>query len=286
MSIKSILVPLHGTGAGESSLALALELGQRLEARVSALHIALDPHATMPYLGEGMTAAMIDELVSSMEREAAARRARAASIFESACEKCGVSPTAGPKGPGFAARFIVLRGREDEIVADHGRVHDLVVLPAPAHDDLGEAPCVQAAIMDTGRPVLLTPSQLPETSATRIAVAWNGSIQAVRAVAASIDLMRSAEKVTVITVEENGQSGPSAEALAEYLNTHGILAEVKTMASAGMPVAEALLVEVGAIAADLMIMGAYTHSRVRELILGGVTRDILFELDLPVLMAH
>ena len=240
----------------------------------------------MPYLGEGMTAAMIDALVSSMEQEAAAREARAAAMFQNACEKCGVSPTTSPKGAGFAACFVVLRGREEEIVAEHGRLHDLVVLPAPSHDDLAEAPSLQAAIMATGRPVLLTPAQLPEIVATRIAVAWNGSIQAVRAIAASIDLMRSAEIVTLMTVAERGQSGPSAEALAEYLDAHGVAAGVKTMAPVGVPVAEALLVEVGAMAADLMIMGAYTHSRVRELILGGVTRDILFELELPVLMAH
>ena len=286
MSIGSIMVPLRGADDGESALALALELGRRLDARVTVLHPALDPRASVPYLGEGMTGAMVDDLMAAMEREASERETHARQIFEAASKKAGADPVATPTGPGFQASFTAAVGRDDDLVALYGRLHDLVLVPCPAHDDPAEVPMLQAAIMDTGRPIVITPTTVPESVGTRVAIAWNGSLQAARAVTAALDFLAAAKSVVIMTVEEGEQRGPSAAELVGYLDAHGIAAEVKTLEPTHLPVAEALMLEASAGGADLLVMGAYTHSRLRELILGGVTRDVLANLDMPVLMMH
>ncbi len=286
MRIRSIMVPLRGAEDGEAGLDLALELGRRLEARVLVLHPALDPRASIPYLGEGMTGAMVDELMVAMEKEAGGREAHARAIFDAAAKKAGVTPMATAKGPGFQVCFVAIVGRDDDLIAEQGRLHDLVLIPCPAHDDPAEAPMLQAAIMDTGRPILIVPRHAPESVGRRAAIAWNGSPQATRAVSAALDFLQAAEGVVILTVEEGEQRGPSAAELTVYLDAHGIAAEVKILQPSHLPVAETLMLEANASGADLLVMGAYTHSRLRELILGGVTRDILANLDMAVLMMH
>jgi nucleotide-binding universal stress UspA family protein len=286
MSIRSIMVPLRGAEDGEAGLDLALDLGRRLEARVSVLHPALDPRASMPYLGEGMTGAMVDDLMAAMEKEAGAREAQARAIFDAAAKKAGVKPVATAKGPGFQVCFVAIVGRDDDLIAQEGRLHDLVLIPCPVHDDPAEVPMLQAAIMDTGRPIMIAPRQAPASVGTRVAIAWNGSPQATRAVSAALDFLQAAAGVVILTVEEGEQRGPSAADLTVYLDAHGIGAEVETMQPSHLPVAQALMLEANAGGADLLVMGAYTHSRLRELILGGVTRDILANLDMAVLMMH
>jgi nucleotide-binding universal stress UspA family protein len=286
MSIRSIMVPLRGAEDGESGLAMALDLGRRLEARVTVLHPAIDPRASMPYLGEGMTGAMVDDLMAAMEEEASEREGHAREVFEAIAKKADVTPVAAASGPGFQACFVAIVGRDDDLVAEQGRLHDLVLIPCPAHDDPSEVPMLQAAIMDTGRPVMIAPTNPPASVARRAAIAWNGSQQAARAVTAALDFLQTAESVLILTVEEGEQRGPSAADLTVYLDAHGIAATVKTMEPSHLPVAEALMLEASADGADLLVMGAYTHSRFRELILGGVTRDVLANLDLAVLMMH
>jgi nucleotide-binding universal stress UspA family protein len=120
-----------------------------------------------------------------------------------------------------------------------------------------------------------------------IAVAWNGSIEASRAVAFAMSYLAAAEKVTILSVEEGRTSGPSGEELVAYLQCHGINATSRVLADAGgRGAGQALLSEVAAVGADMMVMGAYSRSRMRRLIFGGVTSEVLNKTEIPVLMMH
>lgn len=285
MSIKSILVPIGGGGAAD--LALALLAGRQLDARVTALHAQADTDAALPYLTVGLTGGAIDRLIDEIDRQLAAESVRASEAFNAACAAAGVAPVETFSKPGFGARLLSASGPTEQLIAEHGRVHDLVVIGAAGHDDPAAVPEVQAALMQTGRPVLLAPARTPERFARRIAIAWNGSIEAARALTAAAALAGNAERVVVLTTGEAGRAAaPGPEAAVGYLRAHGIDAEARLLPASSKPVAETLLLAAEEEQADLLAMGAYTHSRLRETVLGGVTHDVLYNLDRPVLMAH
>jgi nucleotide-binding universal stress UspA family protein len=286
MAIKSILAPIGG-GGGEADLALALQVGRRLDARVTALHVLADTAEAMPYMTVGLTGRAVDELIDEVDKRLGEETVRALEAFHAACALAGTGPVESFGPPGFAARFETATGRSDDLIAAHGRVHDLVVIGCPPGLDPTNVSEIQAAIMQTGRPVLLAPPAVPDSIAARIAIAWNGSVEAARALAAVVAFAAGAERVVVLTVAEEGRAAqPGPEAAVAYLAAHGIAAEARFIEPSSKPVAESLLLAADQERADLLAMGAYTHSRLRETVLGGVTHDVFYNLDLPVLMAH
>jgi len=177
-------------------------------------------------------------------------------------------------------------GRETDVVASAGRLTDLIIIGRPdAETETPLAATLDAALFDTGRPVLVAPPAVPPSIGARAVLAWNGSAQAARVVAGALPILRKAEQVTVVTVGEIGRS-PSATDLVAYLGRHDVRATHEAIAADHGPVGAALLKHAKQIQADLLIMGAYGHSRLREMILGGATRDVLGVSDLPLLMAH
>jgi len=287
MAIKSILVPVGG-GGGESDLALALLLGRRLGARVTALHAVPDSGESIPYLTVGLTGRAVDQLIDEIENELAAETVRANTAFAAACAAAGVTPVEGFAGPGFAARFLSATGNVEQLLVAQGRAHDLIVMSCPGETDPARLPVLQAALMESGRPVLFAPPTLPESFASRVVLAWNGSIEAARALSLAAELAADAERIVAVSIGEPGRAemGPGPETAVDYLAAHGLAAETRVLAPSSKPIAEALLRAIDDERADLLVMGAYSHSRLRETILGGVTRDILANLELPVLMVH
>ena len=139
---------------------------------------------------------------------------------------------------------------------------------------------------ETGRPILIAPPRASKTLATNIAVAWNDSAQAARAVAASMPFLTRADKVTILTVKGPDEAAASPRDLSAHLTWHGVKASTKTVIAGSRHAGEALLAECQGLGADLLVMGGFGHSRVREIILGGVTQHVLSAARLPVLMMH
>ncbi|MBT4934938.1 MAG: universal stress protein [Rhodospirillaceae bacterium] len=287
MSIKTILVPIDGTEVSRTALDAALLLGRDLAAHVDVLHVATDPKDAVPLLGEGMSAAIIEEMIQLAEREATERTARAEAMFEDARARFELATQASPPaGENGSALLVKTTGREDVLCAEKGRLVDMVVTARPTEQsDASLAMTINAAIFETGRPVLIAPPHLPETIGKKIAISWNGSAEASCAVAAAIPLITRAESVTVLTAENDKTSSAVAAELVAYLAWHGVSADSRNLPG-GSQVGEVLLEDCKSIGADLLVMGAYTHSRMRQLILGGVTKHVLANAGLPVLMAH
>ena len=179
------------------------------------------------------------------------------------------------------------------ILARIARNADLIVVgePNPAESGTDETALIEAAFMDTGRPALVIPyigaKALPPR---RVLVAWDGSREASRAVHDALPLLRLAAEVVILIVDA-GKLGPRfgpqpGAGILAHLGRHGVAARVKAVESGGAAIAELILVQADAEKTDLLIMGGYGHSRLREMILGGVTRHMLERMSVPVLFAH
>lgn len=288
MSIKVILVPVSATETGASALKTAFALGRRFEAHVAALHVRADPRNAMPYMGEGMSGIVLQEIMAAAERDAIERARNARAMFEAAAKESSVPLLDAPPAPGrFSAHWREEVGREDEIVAKRARLADVVVVgPQPARQSAAVGLMMEAALLESGRPVLVAPPEGVASVGGSVAVAWNGSTESARAVAAGMPFLRAAERTALLAVGEDDEARNGIDQLKQYLAWHGVAADAVVVPLASDGVAPAILGETKRLGADLLVMGAYTHNRFRQMIFGGVTRHILSEAQLPVLVAH
>lgn len=285
-AFKTVLVPVADGTAAAAPLETAFGLAAVFGAHVVGLHVRTDPTSAVPLVGEGMSGGMVEEMMTIAEKQAAERAAKARTAFDGALSRHGVPLANAPvEGPSAAWEDIV--GREEEAIAWRGRLSDLVVMGRPTDGlDAAALLSLNAALMESGKPLLVAPPTPPATIGRRIAVAWNGSAEAGRAVAFALPLMQRAETVTILTLTEDSRtvSAPGGE-LAAFLAWHGITAQVQVV-HAGANAGAVLLDQCAVLGADLLVMGAYTHSRLRQLILGGVTRHVLSHATLPCLLCH
>jgi nucleotide-binding universal stress UspA family protein len=141
-------------------------------------------------------------------------------------------------------------------------------------------------LFESGRPVLIAPPSPPRSLGTNVLVAWNCSTEQARTMADAMPFLRRAERVTIVTVEGAAVAGPSAEQMARSLAMNGVAAEPITLKPGKRTAGEVLLSKANELGCDLIVKGAYTQSRLRQMIFGGTTRHILANARLPVLMAH
>ena len=287
MRLKVILVPVNGVDEAAVPLAMAIRMARAADARVECVHAALDPQASVPYFGEGMTGAMVEDVMNAIAREEEQRGKRAREQVEAACKASGVEMATTTDRPGFAVVYAEQIVREEDLISQQGRLADLIVMPRPTDDDDVEAAVsLQAAITETARPVLMTPPTMPSSLATNVCIAWNGSVQSARAIAEAMPLLLSASQVTILAVADSTAGGPDAHAARRYLAWHGEPANVVGMTPRDRSIGDSILDGCGDRGADLLVMGAYTKSQIRRLIFGGVTRDVLEGATMPVLLVH
>lgn len=286
MPIRKLLLPLTGTAAGEAALATALTVARLWNAHLTALHVRVDSRDVAPLAGEGLSGAMIEEMMSATERESTDRSNAVRAMFDRFVAAHGVV-VSQPTGPGATADFASITGREEDLVAQLARLADLTVVPHPeAGDDVSSSDALHAVLFDSGRPVLIAPQVAGATVGTRICVAWNGTAESAAAVHAAIPWMQRAQAVRVLSADEYQRRGPGAADLLGYLALHGIRPEVAQFRPMERDVGRGMLAAAREYGADMLAMGAYSHSRLRQLILGGVTRHVLENAALPVLMAR
>lgn len=288
MTIKSVLVPVgdiaHDGGAVEAALGLA----ELFRGHVDCLFVTGDVSDMVPPgamgLFESIHSQMADEFAEDRERQ----RALAHGRFTEMLSERGIGDRGGEPPAGLpSASWEVGRGSAAGLVAARGGAYDLIVV-GPARPDqttVGEI-SAEAALFGTGRPVMVVPPGEPGSVGGSVVIGWNRTPSAARAVAAALPFLASSRSVTVVSVTTGAKQGPSPQGIARYLSWHGVSAEVVEIPPDHRVVGEALLDEASERGADLVVMGAYSHSRLRELILGGVTRYVLQHPKVPVLMAH
>jgi nucleotide-binding universal stress UspA family protein len=271
-AVADILALLHDETDAYPAAAYAVGLAETFGAHLTVTCIARDP-ARQLYLAQ----AQAQILVAAVDAARAAASAFAGRIAKAAADR-GVSATPLmreiPIGQGWSE------------IAQFARLFDIAVLARPAGEDAArDEAMLEAVLLQAGRAVIAVPPAYGRpVSFARPVVAWDGSRSAVRALAEAMPILRHAGQARVITVEVGNGTIPAVPDIAPHIERHAIACTRRTAPLSGS-VANTLLADVRAAAGDLLVMGAYGHSRLREMVLGGTTRDILRLADLPVLFA-
>jgi len=288
MTYKSILAVLTGTSTDTATMSVVEQISEKFDAHVDVFHVRSDPMSFVSYTGDAMSIDVYSRIIEAAEEENAARAEVARKAFEAWTERKSIPLLDTPDGlDHVTTSWREQTGNEADLVAAAGRVYDLVIL-GPGTDDAGAAhnSAIEKAIFDTGRPVLLGPAKPVDGIGKRVVILWNGSAEAARAVDTALPMLSRADQVHILSVNEDTGPEPAQSGLTHYLAWHGITATLATFEPDERLIGEALLKEVRRMEADLLVMGAYGHSRLRELVLGGVTRHMLTEDHPPIFAAH
>jgi nucleotide-binding universal stress UspA family protein len=280
VTVKNLLVHLDRGPAAQQRLEVALALARTFDAHLTALCLVPEPFVPA-IVGVHVPADLLQQQLAEAEREADQVLAAAGEAAER-------------RGVGFAARRETgMLDRLPVMLARQARHVDLVIVgqPNPDVDGVDDTLLVEAAFMDSGRPALVVPYIGARTvPPQRVLVAWDGSREAARAVNDALPLLRLAREAVVLVVDANerrAQLGeqPGAD-IGAHLAHHGVRVEVKQTQSGGLGIGDVILSQASDEGADLLVMGGYGHSRLREMILGGVTRHLLEHMTIPVFLSH
>lgn len=279
MTYKSILVHFDTTPQAGARLELALSIAQSCGAHLIGLY--LPELAQLPgFVGVEIPPSLLDQL----HREKLRRRNEATNSFDRAVSGSGLTSYEWRAPTGFPT----------DTAINEARYGDLVIIgqrnPEESNPFLPEG-FEASLLIGTGGPVLMTPYTSKHVKVAESAlVAWNGSREAARAVKDALPLLTRARTVTVMTIGPRPADGESADAsaadVARFLSRHGIHAETVFDADIAIDAGEWILSRASDLGTELIVMGAYGHTRLRELILGGVTKTLLNEMTVPVLMSH
>ncbi|MGZ8409638.1 MAG: universal stress protein, partial [Hyphomicrobium sp.] len=233
MTIRKLVVPMGATEAGRKALEAALAVGAALSAHVEVVHVRPNPQDSIPLLGEGVSGAMVEELIILTEKEAAARAATAKQNFED-CRlrrEIAVARTPSPAGP--SVRWLEIVGRENDIIVIQGRLADLIVV-GRSHSEANSAAAatLNAALFESGRPVLVV-SEFAAEIGKRIAIAWNGSSEAARSVSAALPFLKRAEAVLLFSAATERTSVDAVVGLIDFLAWHGVSAVPEALPEGG-----------------------------------------------------
>jgi nucleotide-binding universal stress UspA family protein len=258
MTIKSILVSLDGTEAGQAVLETGL---------------------------------MAEDFSHGHQRLHLDRAKTANALFEAACLRHHIKVVEGGPAPeGLTASFLDRVGQRHAVMCRLGRVHDLIVVGQPSHPkDLLHSLTIDA-LFETGRPVLVAPKTAPKTLGQVIAIAWNGSAQCARAIGGATNFFAQASKVVVLTAESEHTPKTVVPELVGYLQCHGVQVETRIIGHMGKKHlgGRQLLAAAEAEGADLLVMGAkrLVKNRLKKMFLGCATSDVLNLARIPLLMGH
>jgi len=280
MTFKNILLHMDATDRCQERLSVGGELALGHDANLTGLYVIPEPfypmYAEATYFPE--------DLIDNFEKEERENCAVAEKKFR-----------AFTKAQGIQNEWHSEQGPLGAVVSKHARYADLTILGKGSIDDPTHLPnpfLAEDVVMQSGRPVLLIPNAGHfEGFGKRILVCWNGSREAVRAVNDAMPLLQTADKVTVMVVNPekpgSGDHGdiPSAD-IAHYLARHGIKVEAASTKTDQGNVGEVILARALDVDADLIVAGAYGHSRTREWILGGVTKTLIHETPVPAFISH
>jgi len=279
MAYKSLLTVITDTGTAKPALKRAIALAHAEDAHLDVLCIGVDCTQTAYYYA-GASAVFQQEAIekakeNSIKAEAFANEMLSKEDINYSVDKA-VAQLAG-------------LGR---LVAHRARFNDLVILPRPYGKGCGQEQetIVEATLFEGQVPTLIVPPKSKANiEAKRIIVAWNESSEAMAAVRAAMPALIAADSVNIVVIDPP-QHGPDRSdpggALSQMLSRHGVKAEITVLAKTMPRVSDVLLRHGRDMNADMLVMGAYGHSRFREAILGGATRNMLENAQIPVLMAH
>ena len=278
--MKTILVPTEDNSAMRSALETALLVARRCDSYMEGFALrwsvaefaAFDPTGGISLETDKLTTARVEK--------------QARQIFESFMQDHNV-PRSTAKTEALSFGWLDDAPQGEDFVGSYGRVFDAIVMSRPdANETFVHNRALYSGLFESGRPILLAPPAPPPQIANNVLIAWNRSTEQARATVLAMPLLQKANRITVLTVIGGTEvPGPSAEQLIHYLQRNGIAAEPMRVGLDGKNTGQTILVAAQSTGCDLLIKGAYTQSRLRQMIFGGATRHVLENADIAVLLA-
>lgn len=289
MAVKSILVPLAGSAIDRYALELALVLARPSAAHIEGLYAKRDPAEALAYVGMGMGGEMtaIGPIMDQIEQEGRAASKRAHRTFDDWAATAGLHD--GSKAVTSGRISVAWRedtGTPDQIVTRAGARADLVVCAALQREPGIEQDFIEAALFGAARPVVLAPHKLPSNPFRSAVIAWNGSHEANRTVAAALALLPRFDEVHLFCEAEGHRPRQDPEQVLQLLARHGIEARRLEPHKPTGDLGHDLLKAAASVEASMLIMGAFTHGRTRQMVFGGVTYHVLHNTKLPTFLVH
>ncbi len=288
MTIRKILVPLVGAERDDGALAMAAVAAKELGAHVEGFFVRPDPNETLPFMGEGVAGPVIQDILSAAKDAADHAAARAKATVEKHAQASGFQMLDAPRGPGAPTMsFVQDMGPFAVVVGARALLCDLVVFEnGHPNEGYGYADALQECLMARGRPILLSPQTKVSQIGTDATIGWDGSAEAAHAVRAAMPFLQKSRRIRIVNVTSGAKDTTLTDTLADYLAFFGLHSEEHVVDPEGRAIGEVLLGEAVKAGSDILVMGGYGHSRIRELLLGGATRHVLANAALPVLLAH
>jgi len=288
MTIKKIFALSIDPHTNNSVLASALCIARNFGAHIDFTHVKGVPDPYSSFMVEALPA----EVLKDIEKEQAQWIQETENLVHDsfndfvAREKLAMhDDRESAEEP--SASWVSVTGSVPDVIEGRGGAYDLIVVGRPLSSSSSAYAAMEAALFATGRPVLLAPPEPPEHIGQTVLITWNRSAQSARAFhAAKALVLDQAKKIRILSITTGAKQGPPASDVVDNLKWHGIEADMRELAPDYRAIGEVLLEEAAEFDADLLVMGAFSHSRVRQMIFGGVTRHLLENTTLPVLMAN
>ncbi len=276
--IRDVVVSVEGGPGDAGTIAYAAHLACRHGAHLTVAFVSPALRADGPAAFARGRA--IRELIEAFDSERARLEEKTRALFDGVTRRTGLHP-----------EWRTIPPSENGNLVTHVRYADIAVLSRAGRETEQRFPSLaQSLVFESGRPVILLPAAIPDTIASRVLIGWNASREATRAISDAMPLLARADSVELLVIDPDPRPerhGPApGQDMARYLARHGVKVEVRIVESSGASAASTLLARAREFRSDLVVMGAYGHSRLTELVFGGVTRTALESAELPVLMSR
>ena len=280
------MAPVRGDGKGENTLAHAAVLAKRFGALVQVVHCHPNADDMMPF-GVVIPSALRRQIEQAAAQSASTTKEHHTEEFRVLAQRFGLAVQDFERGKA-TAQFIEYEGKQVDAVRYFGRLCDLICVPQPdTQQNLGMN-TLKAALFSSARPVMMCPPQdrVDEGFTDRIAIGWNGSLEASRAVAMAAPLLMAASEVTILSADRSDSHAASPDDLQRYLHIKGVGSNVRRFKAKKGVVGRQLLDECRSIGAGALLMGAYHESYERETVFGGNSQAVVQSATIPVVMVH
>jgi nucleotide-binding universal stress UspA family protein len=286
MAYRKILVPLLGSQRDAHVLTAAFDIAKAFGSHVAALYVRPDPAEILPYLGEGISAGVVQEIMDAARESAKRASSAARATLDQLAKAAGVAVQL-PATTGVGASFQEREGLSEEIVAEEARLSDLVVFDVPADaKDVAARATMESALLNGRKPLLLVPQKAGKVVGGKAGIGWDGGAAASHAVSAAIPLLARASAIEIFNVTSGPIDTVAMDRLRDYLRLHGLSTVEHGINPGSQQTSTALIDGAQRAGVELLVIGGYGHSRLREMVLGGVTRHVFANVSMPIFIAH
>jgi nucleotide-binding universal stress UspA family protein len=288
MTIAKILAPVTGGVRDVAVLANAIAAARPFQAHVVAFFVRPDMSEALAFFTDGVSGIVVEEVVKATKDAGDDAARRIESAIDQVCARTGIKRvTRAAPADAVTISLREAQGNFGDQLTAAARISDLVVFgPIRENDQAGLAEAFVQVLVETDKPVLRSIEEAPVTFGRRIAIGWDGKTAAAQAVSAAMPYLAKADSVEILSVQRPPLKAEATEGLREYLELHGVRSTERLIDPGSKRIGEALLEAAAGSHVDLLVVGGYGRGRLRESLIGGVTRHVIAHAALPVFMVH